>query len=91
MSQKPCFVMHICAPNDRNGNPRRCFAVFVHSERIGGPRLVEVSDEGYDGHRAISEDYRTWALVHSMRVNVTAKEYKSWLKTRVAGSRGRNT
>jgi hypothetical protein len=42
------YAIHLRAPNDANGNPRRCFAIYAES----GEYLGTV-DEGYKGDRAI--------------------------------------
>ena len=75
-------VIHITAPNDNNGNPRRCFAVYKHD----GPRyskLVAVVDEGYSGEAGLASQIRGFGgsdyCIHC-RVNVSASEYKSWVK-----------
>ena len=41
-------VLHFTAPNDRNGNPRRLWAVFTPAGQ-----LVAAYDEGYEGSQAV--------------------------------------
>lgn len=72
--------VYLCAPNDRNGNPRRAW-VFTDADMSR-----EAFFEGYEGFLGVS---RFWtdaerALADSaMKINVTFKEWK-----RLTGSRG---
>lgn len=71
-------IQHICAPHDKNGNPRRLFLVTTHNlDRI------LAFDEGYAGSRAIpavlSQGVPTPA--HWLpSINVSATEYRRLLK-----------
>lgn len=69
-SHAPHSVQHLRAPNDGNGNPRRCYVI----RSVGGITLT-VIDEGYSG-------LPKWArsLVDLGSVEVTASTYKAWLK-----------
>lgn len=55
------IALHLCAKNDVNGNPRRCFVVL---DARG--RTVETIDEGYAGEGAL---YSRWPMFnwHSLR------------------------
>jgi len=70
------FAIYLCAPNDRNGNPRRGWAVFrVNECGSVGERWVE---EGYHGTGALKLHYDPvppWTTV-----NVSAKELHGWRK-----------
>ena len=70
-------IIHICAPSDTNGNPRRCYAVYLDDDT-----LWDVVDEGYDGDGAWRgalppQCDRGW---HLARVNVQVREYQRWLR-----------
>jgi len=86
----PVTVTHLCADNDVNGNPRRCFIVI---DRAG--RLVEVLDEGYVGEGELHARYpwTSWHALHAYgfespadhtvyptRINSTPSEYKRMLR-----------
>lgn len=62
-------AIHICAPNDRNGNPRRGW-LFV------GGSGTEWHEEGYAGVLAIRADYLRDIARDAPRVNVGAAEYR---------------
>lgn len=67
------IYLHLCASNDRNGNPRRCFVVI---DKYGS--VIDVIDEGYSGKAAVT---RKWPSVkEGPRINVPPKEYRSYLK-----------
>ena len=68
------YVIHICAPNDTNGNPRRCYAVYRHDGT-----LLAVVDEGYRGW---TEALKPWpGFIELCRINVKAGEYRDWIAT----------
>lgn len=67
------LAIHICAPNDANGNPQRLFAV------LSGDEVIDVVDEGYLGEQALREAGHT-CLVVNTRINVSAGEYRRWLE-----------
>lgn len=62
-------VLHLCAPNDRNGNPRRAFVVLFDDG------VHAYFDEGYAGAAALPADYRPCV---SWTVNVSAGELRRW-------------
>lgn len=64
-------VLHLAAPNDNNGNPRRVFLAFAGSAFRG------YWDEGYSGFHAMPPELRDLAL-SAPRINVSAAELKSW-------------
>lgn len=69
MSQ-PKFYQHLRAENDRNGNPRRLFAVYDNNGDV-----VDLIDEGYAGEpRWLRE------LKQLPSVNIVNAEYRSWLR-----------
>jgi len=67
------IVLHLCAENDVNGNPRRCYVVI-------GPdgAVVAVHDEGHIGHHAWRIEHPT--AVEGPEINITPGEYRAWLK-----------
>lgn len=86
----PVTITHLCADNDTNGNPRRCFIIVDHAGR-----LVEVLDEGYHGEGELHARYpwTSWhALsrygfdepahhtVYPMRIDSTPGEYRRMLR-----------
>lgn len=62
-------AIYVCAPNDRNGNPRRGW-LFV------GESGTEWHEEGYAGVLAIRADYLRDIARDAPRVNVGAGEYR---------------
>lgn len=69
-------AVRLCAPNDPNGNPRRCFLVL----RDGAP--VDVVDEGFLGDSAVIEPYPALRGVWMPRVNVAVSEYRRYMQLR---------
>jgi hypothetical protein len=65
-------LIHLAAPNDRNGNPQRCFVLFNENGIA-----INCFDEGYLGRNAMPEHLRKQPCPV---IQVQAKEYKSWLK-----------
>lgn len=64
-------VLHLAAPNDSSGNPRRAFVAFA------GSALRGCWDEGYSGFQAVPPELQN--LAHSApRINVTAGELRRW-------------
>ena len=65
------MLILLAAPNDTNGNPRRCFVLF-NENGVG----VEAWDEGYSGCDALPKH-----LQKTPRpvIQVSATEYKRWL------------
>ena len=67
-------VQHLRAPNDVNGNPRRCYVLYRLDD--DGAWLVEVRDEGYAG------EPREWmAHPHLRPIDVSARVYRRFLST----------
>lgn len=69
----PHFYQHVKAPNDRNGNPQRCYVLFDGQGTIRG-----VFDEGYAGgpqHNGLWE-----GAIEIYSVEVSVKEYKSFIR-----------
>lgn len=67
-------IIHYCATNDYNGNPRRCYVlVNNHGETCA------VWDEGYSGHHAVHPSFRD-AAHNAERVKCSVREYKRLLK-----------
>ena len=68
-------MVHACAPNDSNGNPRRLYVGFFENQGI---ETTLVWDEGYSGHHAVPERYREAAYA-AERVEMDADQYRLWL------------
>ena len=66
-------MIYLCAPNDVNGNPRRAW--FLLND-FGV--CTEVYEEGYAGKKSVPDRYKD-AQLAAPRINVTVKEFKSWL------------
>ena len=73
-------LLYLCAPNDRNGNPQRAW-VYLDDAGIA----CDYFNEGYSGTAAVPEHLRQWQLV-APRINVSAKELRSWEKAAKAVS-----
>jgi hypothetical protein len=86
----PVTFTHLCADNDVNGNPRRCWIVTDHQGRH-----VETLDEGYVGEGQLQARYpwTSWHALHSygfaeptqhtvypQRIDVSPSEYKRMLR-----------
>lgn len=70
------IAIHLNAGNDTNGNPRRLYVVYSVAERES--ELMAVIREGYSGVRALRERFPD-AVLLSGAIQVTAKEYRSYL------------
>lgn len=73
-------VLHVAAPNDRNGNPRRCFVawdIWRDARNQTHRELVRVHDEGYGGCPA---ELCGPTVADLGRVEVSASEYRDWLQ-----------
>ena len=73
------LVQHVCAPNDRNGNPRRCYVLYDVGQKNDDPALPyadvqAVEDEGYSGE---PKEWRRYA--HLPAVSVAPAEYRAFL------------
>lgn len=72
-------VVHICAKNDKNGNPRRLY-LLIHDKGI-----VAI-DEGYTGYSVLGEYlkkqgvYNYFNGLELLRIEVPTSEYKRLLK-----------
>ena len=70
-------MVHACAPNDYNGNPRRLYMGFFQD----GENVKTCAwDEGYSGHHAVPEPYRG-AAYEAVRREISASDYRRYLKT----------
>jgi hypothetical protein len=67
-------MIHLCAPNDRNGNPRR---LFLELNECGC--AVRHWLEGYKGSSCVPDGLRKAAAM-AVRINVSASEWNSWRK-----------
>jgi hypothetical protein len=70
---KRVFGVRLKAPNDPNGNPRRCWVVF---DRLGN--RIDCIDEGYVGMTAFTDKYPGGAEV--LCVPVAYRAYKDALQ-----------
>ncbi len=70
------IILHLRAPHDNNGNPRRAYVVLdaEYGNTLG------VFDEGYLGNRAIPARFREIELF-TQQIEVPLSEYKTWIKT----------
>lgn len=68
--EHPTMCQHLRAPNDTNGNPRRCFALYGDDGK-----LLDVVDEGYKG-----QPLHARGLVQLPSVEISASEYREWIK-----------
>lgn len=66
--------LHLCAPNDHNGNPRRLYMVL----RADGT-IVACIDEGYRGISALRIPYGS--IPGGLVINIAPAEYRR-LRTR---------
>jgi hypothetical protein len=72
------LIQHLKAPNDKNGNPQRCYVVYSTQGEF-----ISTHNEGYKGKACIPEYIRKYNGNNAFdlpSINVTVKEYKSWLK-----------
>ena len=68
------MIMHLCASNDINGNPQRC---YVFANESG--QFLAAWNESYKGSDAVPGIFRKDAYSAS-RSEITAREYKRLLK-----------
>jgi len=73
----------LAAPNDNNGNPRRCYVLFNENGVAVG-----AWEEGYAGCHALPEHLRQ---TPRPVIQVTATEYKRWLSVARSRQSGRLT
>jgi hypothetical protein len=69
-------IQHLCAENDNNGNPRRCYVVYTIPDD-GQPEINDVFDEGYGGYRGVPEWARSLPSLPS--ITITVGEYREWM------------
>lgn len=67
------YILHLSAPNDRNGNPRRVYFLVKDGEAVNG------WEAEYKGSGAVPIEYR-YLTQSCVTVNVSAKELKSFLQ-----------
>lgn len=63
------MIKHMCADNDKNGNPRRIYALIDEEGYY-----VAAWDEGYKGSDAVPGEWRR-AAYHAERARISVKEY----------------
>lgn len=68
------YFQHLCAHNDRNGNPRRLYVLVNDGQRVA------VWDDGYLGHYAVPGIWRD-AAYDAERVDITPRLYYELLRT----------
>ena len=68
--------VYLCAPNDRNGNPRRAWVFTDMSQDMSLGRFREVFFEGYEGAPTFWSDRERESANGAMRINVSVKEWK---------------
>ena len=68
-------MIYLAAPNDTNGNPRRAWFLLNDFGTV-----TEVFEEGYSGDSIVPDKYKD-ARLAAPRINVSVKEYKSWIKS----------
>lgn len=81
---KRVMVLHLRAPNDQNGNPRRVFVVFAPEPKTGRIVLVDSFDEGYQGDRAWQKHFGDEAkhTYGHVVLEVSVSEYHAWASGR---------
>ena len=70
LDRRATHYQHIRAPNDRNGNPKRCYVVY---NLVGAP--LAVFNEGYGGLPDICR-----GLISLSIIDVYPGEYNAWIK-----------
>ena len=73
------FLIHLCAPNDRNGNPRRLYLEF-NDHGVAVRHWLE----GYKGSHCVPAELRH-AAATAPRINVAAAEFNAWRRACPAG------
>ena len=66
------IYLHLAAVNDRNGNPRRLFAVLGDDGRVDA-----IIEEGYFGNAKVKKHFPT--AKEGPRINITVSEYNEWV------------
>ena len=67
-------LIHLCAPNDRDGNPQRAWVGFNESGIA-----CEYFAEGYSGTAAVPDSLRMQRLA-APSIRVSAAELRTWEK-----------
>lgn len=78
------IALYLCATNDRNGNPRRGWAILRPDGRW--TTFLAYVDEGYSGRGALKEYAErchlelgsSSGIVEGPRINVSAGEWNAW-------------
>ena len=65
------LCQHLCAENDDNGNPRRCYVIYS-----GDGEVTAIHDEQNSGPSAVP-GFRE--MIHLPRINVSPREYQSFI------------
>lgn len=66
------FYIHLAAPNDPNGNPRRVYVVFDQDGDV-----IDAVDEGYRGRHSVTSKYP--GVKGGARFQTTYQEYRGLL------------
>jgi len=77
------FAIHLRGPNDRNGNPVRCYLILDNDGDA-----VDAVDEEYKSHGALKRNYPDVKI--GVSIETTSAEVRGWLATfdgRVKASR----
>ena len=72
------LALHMRAPNDTNGNPRRCYVVMTRDGAI-----VQAVDEGYSGWQAVCQAGYPNA-VQGPAFDVTPSAYRALVRSHTA-------
>ena len=67
------IVLHLSAPHDVNGNPRRLYLPL--KDVVSSVQAV--IDKGYGGRSILSELYP--GIKHFVDIDITVAEYKDWI------------
>ena len=70
---KAAAVIHLCATNDTNGNPRRCYVALSENGIFLG-----AFDEGYAGYLAVPKELQKQAQ-YALRIEVSGDEVEKFL------------
>lgn len=83
---QPVIALHLKAPNDGNGNPRRLYVLLHGSGKYVG-QVAAVCEEGYAGwypHGKMVEAFKCTAA-QGPAVKISATEYREWKREAKAG------
>lgn len=70
-----CHMIHLCAPNNEDGNPRRAWAQYDWAGV-----LVGWFEEGYSGCNAVPRELDAQRLA-APSIRVSVKEYLTWKRS----------